>query len=296
MRPAPLPPELGPVWSVSAARARGVHPERLRRQDLQTPFRGVRTTSSIDDVRRRCLAYRELAPPDAFFSHATAAELWGLPVARGGLAIHVARPTDRRGARMAGVISHHLQIDPRDLVDLDGLRVTSPARTWCDLATILDLEHLVAAGDRVLWRRDPLAGLAEVRAVARRHPGRRGRRNRHAALPLLSDRSDSPAESVIRMRILSAGLPAPVVNPVIRSRSGAFVARVDLCWPQYRMVLEYEGDQHRTDAAQWHRDLQRVPRLEEEGWHVTRAADPDLADTTRIIRNLERLMRTRTTT
>jgi hypothetical protein len=146
-------------------------------------------------------------------------------------------------------------------------------------------EDLLAAGDRLIWRRDPLCTLADLYRINSRMSGGRGAKRRQRVLPLVSDRADSRRESKLRWRILAAGLPTPAVNPEIYHR-GAFVGMPDLAFLEFRMAIDYEGQHHLTDPKQWHKDLARVPRFENAGWHMTRAASPDLRDSTVLLGNL----------
>jgi hypothetical protein len=202
--------------------------------------------------------------------------------------IHIGNRGSTHPTRVAGVRDHRLRIAERDIVVRDGLAVTSPARTWCDLATVLSEENLVAAGDFLLWRRAPQVTLNELMDAARRHTGRRGRPARRIALPLLSDRADSAPESILRVRIVRAGLPMPLVNEPLYDRHGRFLAMPDLVFPDQRELVEYEGSHHLTDHDQWAKDLRRVPRLEDEGWHTTRAGRSDLADSSEFLTRLTR--------
>jgi hypothetical protein len=168
---------------------------------------------------------------------------------------------------------------------MGGIYVTSPERTWCDLAGYLSDEDLFAAGDRLIWRRDPLCTRADLARISSRMAGGRGAKRRRRVLPLLSDRADSRRESKLRWRLISAGLPTPAVNPEIYHR-GTFVGMPDLAFLEFRMAIDYEGLHHLTDPRQWHKDLARVPRFENAGWHMTRAASPDLQNSTALLRNL----------
>jgi hypothetical protein len=289
-RPAPLPAELGDHFSVSAARDLGVGRSRTRRRDLIAPFHGVRSRIGLDTPRDYAAAYLARLPETGFFSHTTAAAIWGLPLPRGvDPRLHVSYPNGHRPTRVGGVAGHHLVIRADEVTVLDGIPITTPERTWCDLAGLIGFEDLVAAGDRVIWRTDRLASIEAVHDMARRHPDRRHRRRRDVALPWLCDRSDSPPETLLRVRFVRAGLPEPVVNEDLFDRDGAFLGRPDLAYPEYRELVDYEGDGHRTDRQQWFRDLARVPRFEDADWHTTRAATPDLADGSRpLIRRLAR--------
>ncbi len=102
------------------------------------------------------------------------------------------------------------------------------------------------------------------RAVARAAP--RVRRNaRRAALHVRSG-VDSPMETRLRMLLVLAGLPEPVVNHVIRWEDGRVRYRFDLSWPQWRLVVEYDGRQHRDDLDQWDTDIARRDWMDAKGW------------------------------
>jgi hypothetical protein len=94
-----------------------------------------------------------------FFSHTTAAVLWGVPLPvleDHRLNVSVFRP--RRAPRGANVRGH--EIDPRlvRVTDLDGLPVTTPASTWASLGALLSPYDLVAAGDAVVCVRSSTGG------------------------------------------------------------------------------------------------------------------------------------------
>lgn len=171
-----------------------------------------------------------------------------------------------------------------------GLRITSPPRTWCDLAVVLAVPELVAAGDWLL--RNGMATTASLEHGALARSDRRGIGRIRAALPMLDPRSESPKESELRALVLLAGLPTPIPNVEIRTPTGRFIARVDLLFEEYGEILEYQGDHHRTDRRQWRRDRTREAELESHGYHVTEITDDDLADPRslldRVARNLGR--------
>lgn len=88
---------------------------------------------------------------------------------------------------------------------------------------------------------------------------------------------ESPKETETRLLLVDAGLPEPVVQHEVRD-GRRLVARIDLAYPQWKIAIEYEGDGHRTDAAQWRRDIQRQRELEDRGWIVVRITQLDLTD------------------
>ena len=51
----------------------------------------------------------------------------------------------------------------------------------------------------------------------------------------------------------------------------------DLVYPEERVWIEVEGDQHRTDRKQWRTDVVRHERLADFGWRVIRVTADDEA-------------------
>ncbi|MGB8383862.1 MAG: DUF559 domain-containing protein [Dermatophilaceae bacterium] len=211
------------------------------------------------------------------YSHETAAELLGLPIPRSwqpGVALDVVRPTQSAPVRRSGLRGRR-GLESRAVLHLHGVPVTDPVDTWCDLATCLGLTDLVVAGDAVMNR---LAGTSAVLADAvtdRR--GHRGARVLAQALPLLRVGSGSPMETRARLAFRDGGLPEPELNADILDEHGDWVARADFVWRAARLVVEYEGDIHRTDRRQWLMDVARTQLLEDLGWRVLRITARDLS-------------------
>lgn len=125
-------------------------------------------------------------------------------------------------------------------------------------------------GDALVRRQQPLATLHQLeRAVARFQHGR-GRRRLLQALPLVRPRTDSPPETELRLDIVAAGLPEPGVNIAIRDNQGRLIAIGDLVFAQYQVIVEYDGEQHRTDDRQYARDVQRLDDLAGAHYRVIR--------------------------
>ncbi len=281
----PLPEELGVAFTVARAVELGVGPRRLWGADLERPFWGVRAAAgTVTDLPSLARAYSVRMPRHAFFSHATAAQLWGIPLPlalQSQLPLHVGVPHSRRAPESVGIAGHRLEVSTTDIRAVLGFPVTSLERTVLDLAPLLHDEQLLAALDNILWRRRSAASRATRATIAaglEHFTGRRGTSRVAALMPLATDRSDSLPESVIRLRFIRAGFPDPIPNREVYDSSGRFIAMPDLQFPEYRMAFDYEGDHHRTDARQWRKDLRRVPLLEDAGWHHTRISGDDLAD------------------
>ncbi|MFC0682417.1 hypothetical protein ACFFGH_31695 [Lysobacter korlensis] len=293
-RRAPLPEGIEPERFLARdARAAGSTSDRLRAADLSRPFWGVRTARPAESTADRCRALALRLPAEGCFSHSTAAILFGAPLPsrlEGAPGLHVTVPRGQRAMDAAGVVGHQLTLSDSDVGTVLGLPVTKPARTWCDLASLLSLAELVAVGDHLLGRGAPLVSRHELAAASVRYASSRGARTRRAALPLLSARAESPAESRLRVLLVTAGYADLVVNEPVYDKAGRFLARPDLRFRHVPVILEYEGDHHRSDKAQWRKDIARVERLQSHGWHVVRVTADDLANPSALLRRLRSLL------
>lgn len=90
------------------------------------------------------------------------------------------------------------------------------------------------------------------------------------ALESVRPRTDSARETQTRLLIVRAGLPEPEVNGEIFDQYGRKLATGDLVFREYRVLTEYDGEQHFTDAEQYHWDVDRLDAIMEAGWRVIR--------------------------
>lgn len=142
---------------------------------------------------------------------------------------------------------------------------TNPARTACDLLLTLSRDRAVPAVDAVLHVSG--ATVPEVASALATRRGARGVTRARLWLPLADGRAESVRESELRLLLADAGLPVPVPQHVVRDGEGAFVARLDLAWPDAKVAVEYDGAHHRA-RDQHSRDLARHNRLRALGWVV----------------------------
>jgi hypothetical protein len=281
------------AFRVSAGIAAGISAGRLRGPSFASPHWGIRTAAEPATALESAMAFQPRMPDRAFFFGITAARIWGLPLPRrhSDGDIHIGVRFGARRVTAAGVRAHHVTLADVDCTTRWGVQVTTVERTWCDLAASgLTLSELVAAGDFAIWHRHRLTTRRALESAMQRYVGRRGSRTMRRALELLTDRADSAPESELRVAIIEAGLANPSVNAPVNDSHGRFLAQPDLTWPSQRLALEYEGDHHRTDRSQWHRDLERYARLQEHGWIVIRATAADYRDPRRLLARLHRML------
>jgi predicted transcriptional regulator of viral defense system len=212
----------------------------------------------------------------AVISHGSAAVLHGLPTWSSAIdRVHVTRNRNSGGNRRAVVQVHAAPLIAGDLTAIDGIPVTSLARTVLDLCRTVPIEQAVAAGDRALAFGLVRAVLEERLAQMTRWPGTRQARR---AVALLDPRSESPGESVSRVRLHEDGLPAPDPQQDIFDEDGQFVARVDFCWKKQRTIGEFDGKikygrvlkpgQSIEDVL--FEEKQREDALRDPGWQIVR--------------------------
>jgi very-short-patch-repair endonuclease len=163
------------------------------------------------------------------------------------------------------------------------LPVTTVARTAYDIGRRGRIGQAVA-------RLDALGNAAafsaeSVTELALAHRGARGVRQLREALMLHDAGAQSPQETWLRLLVMSAGFPKPRTQiPVFVD--GRVKYYLDMGWEDLKVAIEYDGDHHRTDRAQFNRDIVRLEELADLGWIVIRVA----AGTTRheIVARLQR--------
>lgn len=270
-RITPLPLQLTRrPFSVPEARHHLVGRGRLRGKDLTSPFRGVRRSGDgAQDLLERCREFATLMTKDEFFSHTTALALLDFPMAP-VKAIHVCACAPRRARRTRGVIGHQMDAEEVLTYGVAGLSVIDPALAWCQCATSMNLRALVVIGDALLCRQHPWVTAETLERRVREWSGKRGARQLRAAAELVRSGTDSPQETLLRLDVIDFGLPDPEVNGEIRDHRGNLLAIADLLWREYRVILEYDGEQHRTDHRQFARDVDRLNDLTTGDWRVLR--------------------------
>ncbi|WP_345064815.1 hypothetical protein [Leifsonia kafniensis] len=265
----------------------------MRSSDLASPFYGVRAQAGAESLIDRCEAWAARMPSAPVFSHVTAAQLHGIPLPRRmseSAALHVTVVKPVRTPRAVGIVGHTSDSLP-DVVLIDGLAVFGPAQTWCQLAPMLGLDEMVAAGDRVIGLPTPLATADQLASAVRAYAGHRHAKKLRAAFELVRPRVESPRETRLRLLLIRAGFPEPETNRPIPLLPGRKPARGDLMYPQYKVLVEYDGQQHRTDEAQYQRDVERLADIAEAGWINVRVLK-GMSDAT-VLANVERALRSR---
>lgn len=246
----------------SEGRKSGLSRRHLDSSAYTSSFRGVLVPSSHPlGIEERCRSARLVVPSRSIFSHHTAAELYGVPAPRDTL-IHVSLVSEIE-PRIHGVAAHRVLELPAPHW-IAGLPVTSPGRTFVDLAGRFDLPSLVAAGDALAR----LSGNTDdLRTAIRAGSKRRGIRLAREAFRCVDPRAASAPESHLRLLLTRAGFPPDLVNEPIADETGQWIAEPDIGY-WVRLALEYEGRHHQFDPRQWESDIERDARYQASDWHL----------------------------
>lgn len=204
-----------------------------------------------------------ISPLGSHASHFTAAEIWGGVVPHQPLT-HISSRHGRTRSERQGVGSHESSRGSQVVIHR-GLRVSGPEQTFIDLATQLNLVDLVVLGDSLVRkRRTTTLRIVDATLAWKGKGGRLARRAAH----LVRAGVDSPMETRLRMLMVLAGLPEPVVNHIEYDAMGAWAKRFDLSYPDLYLIIEYDGRQHAKDDRQWDRDIDRREELDADGWRL----------------------------
>lgn len=213
----------------------------------------------------RCRALEPALGPGAVFGYVSAAVLLGLPVWNIPITrLHVVRNRSGRGQVRAGVHVHGSPLVEQDIVEVDGMRVTSPARTGVDLARSVPVEPALIVLDGILhqaWRRVQVAAqhpgaatAGELDEALGRLVHRRGTPAARRLLALADERSESPGETRSRYAMHRAGLPSPTTQWPVPGTG----FRTDFAWPDLGVVGEFDGRVKYGRSARPDEDLREV--------------------------------------
>lgn len=240
--------------------------------DLERVSYGIwRPAAAVADLPGRAAALLSTCPNDTVVSGISAARLHGiwlpeLPDRPLDVIVHreVSAPSDRGHNRRPEIDARRRRVLPEEVTRIDAIPVLTEARTWFELASVLPLPDLIAAGDSCLRGSATLPELQLIVARARRCPGVVAART---ALPFLDARSRSRPESHLRYALVSGGLPKPNVNTPIFDSHGGWLGEPDLSYDDVRLALEYNGAEHATERRM-RKDITRGFDFAAGGWRT----------------------------
>lgn len=257
------------------ARALGVPDQSLCRAVasglLQHPMRGVYFNSELDeDLTLRIMCTQLVVPPDAVVTDRTAAWLLGAPrvLAPGDhLVVPKLSVFRKPGYRLRNALSTSGErtFRPGDVMEVGGVKVTTPLRTALDVGRLLHRDQALGVMDALQkvhgFTNDDLA------RGARDFKGARGVVQLRELSPYVDGRSGSPSESVCRSKWLQmTSVPRPQVQIEVPAPHGFYY--LDLGVPKLKYALEYDGEEFHDDDQADHDRERRAWIRGHGGWLI----------------------------
>jgi hypothetical protein len=270
---------------------------QIRRRELVRLCRGVYArradVPSEEEMRHRLSALGHARRSDYAVSHVSAAVLHGLPVGGADLReVHVTR-IGRGGQRhVAGRRVHSSPLDPRWCTVVDGVLVTTVARTLADLFKVESLQVAVSTADAALFQKKcTRSDLDMAMAELKFHAG--GPLARRAAA-LVDGCAESPGETRTRLLVNAGPLPKTDLQISVFDEQGRFVGRGDGGYPELGVLWEYDGKGKyerllrlgQTPLVALLAEKKREERITELGWVVIRIDAADLRDPDRLVQRI----------
>ena len=220
---------------------------RLRRSGELTRVRRGAYVPTVDDRLREREARHALTvraavaqlPTESVVSHSSAAVLHGLPVWNIPLnRVHVTRDRSSGGGhRRSDLHVHHTPLQPDEITVVDGVALTTPARTLADLARGTPFEQAVAVVDAALC--SGIVSRSDLDDAVQRAARRPGNHKARRTISFADPGAESVGESRSRVLIARFRVPAPILQWEVPT-SGR-IGRTDFAWPEQRTVGEFDG-------------------------------------------------------
>ena len=257
---------------------------RLERDGVvRRVLRNVYVRADVEDTPRlRACAARLVVPDHVVVADHSAAWLWDVdtyspaehqtPMTLEVVSVDGHEPTDRDG-----VLGGRRDLLPSEICEvdgIDGLRVTTPVRTACDLACLRGRMAALAVLDAFM--RQHGVTTADYEAMLPRFHRRRGVKQLRELVGYASPRPESMSESWTAMAIIDAGLPQPEYQVWVNV-PGYGPVRLDLAYKWWKIAVEYDGEEHHTSPEDRERDVRRRAALRQDGWIVIVVRRTDLS-------------------
>lgn len=215
---------------------------------------------------------------------------------RDAAALHEIRRDNRQEIDVSAPRSRHQQhgitlhrprrLHAGDLTTVDGIPVSTVARTLLDLAALVNESQLERAVEETELRK--LFDMNAVEATLARSKGHRGAPRLEAAvadlrpfIPMTRSEFERAFPKICR----DAGLPQPAMNVWLLGYE------VDALFEEDRIVVELDGGEYHATTAARRRDPIRDARLQAAGYRIVRVHERWLADAPEAIRALMRTSR-----
>lgn len=176
----------------------------------------------------------------------------------------------RTNASANDIVVHRERLTDDEVCAISGIPVTTPARTAFDVGRRGPLPMALTRVD-ALARATGLTA-ADVTPLLAAHRGARGIVGLREVIDLMDGGAESPQETRTRLMLLRAGMRRPVTQIEVVDDHGHVFARIDMGWPDLKVGVEYDGEQHWTDPVQRSRDIDRYAALSDRRWTIIRVS------------------------
>lgn len=266
-----IPPELtNKPFSLTEARHAGLTLSALRGKAWRRVGAELYCWTGLQADPGALLAgWRDVLPADAVFAGATAAWILGLDFDPTN-PVEIIVPTNSGVRARTGLSVRRCEIFSGEAVAIRGLKATTLLRTLLDLCHRWTPVEALVAIDMAIGL--GLTRAAELNRYARAIRGRQGA-SRYRSLVRIAGAAESPMETRLRWLLIQARLPCPEIQADLHDGDRQFLGRADLYYPVARLVIEYDGGNHRERLVD---DNRRQNRLINAGFRLLRFTAADV--------------------
>ncbi len=266
-----IPPELtkGP-FTLEEARAAGLTPSALTSKAWRRLGAELYCFAQLkEDPWQLLSAWQRTLPAEAVFAGGTAAWLFGLDVEPID-PVEIVVPPESGIRPRVGLAVRRCELLPAEIVSIRGLRATALPFTLAGLCLRRPAVEALVAIDMAVR-----AGLTDGAALGRYAEAEMSRHGagRLRALAAFAAPAESPMETRLRWLLIQAGLPPPEIQTNLHDSRGRFIGRADLYYPAAKLILEYDGGNHRERLVE---DDRRQNLLINAGFRLLRFTATDV--------------------
>ena len=279
-----------------------MHPRVLASPQILMPLPGMCTRADAPaPLPLVARALQHHVRPEATMSHTTALELLGLPVPRKqrwaeGEPLHCRAGPGGHRSVTPRIVMHA----PRAVADSEppnpltavatihwrGIALRHPLLALQECAHRFRPDDLVVCIDALAGQKAEIAiPLPRIRELAAGLQGRGSKAVKEAA-EAAAENVWSPMETTTRLLLTRNGFPPPLANLRIDDPDTAWHGYLDLAYPQWKIAIEYDSEDHRLDRLRWQRDLHKDQILHQLGWVVLRISVADIREPERFLQRL----------
>jgi very-short-patch-repair endonuclease len=240
---------------------------RIERRRLHPVHRGVYAVGH-DRLSREGAWMAVCLTAKGTISHRTAGTAWEI------LSSPLLEATAPHSRRRPGIRIYRHRLEPDEVTTLEGIPITTVARTILDLASILPRQELERALNEAEVRRH--RSPVSLRTLIDRYPRRHGTAALKAILEARYGITRSELEAIFVRLIDASNLERPKLNAAVEV--GRYRFECDCVWRAQRLIVELDGRAFHTTTAAFERDRARDRRLQAGGWTVVRVTWRQLRD------------------